>query len=397
MRRNLLSRSMQSCVKERGDFMNYNSRRLSEYTQVNKQRIEDHAMGSMLPIPLANVTNDFGAITLGYNNQYQGFLDILGARRDELAQTVHMNLSQNPDYMRSRNAGVKLAWQYEKADIEMGGSGSANWTKAEQDEILNSKTGTVSGAEGHHQKNVVDHPEYQADPDNIKFYKSRQEHLQQGHDGNFQNESDAPFIDKNRMLEKTNNHRVLVNEIKGASISAAIGFGIACTISAISELARVGISSVEMGDFICHSLRAGIEGGTISTVIYGAGRMVSTFLQNQGVDLLTHAGALVNFAAVGTVSIVLVSTYQFIKMKTHGMETSVVFKEIGKQMLFSLSVLAVSIIAQGAYGGYAGLIVSTSVGLLVLTLGVINTSHQRKLEEHIKEYAIEEYRSLIAI
>lgn len=372
--------------------MTHNLHRLSQYVQVDKQRIENNAMGSVMPAALANTVNEFGSITVGFNNQYNNFLDVLGARKSELAQTVQTALSKNPDYAGSRNAGVKLAWLYEKADIEMGGNGSANWDETEKNEILNSKTGTVSKAEGHHQKNVVDHPEYQADPDNIKFYKSRQEHLQEGHKGNFRNESDAPFIDKNKMLEKTNNRRVLVNEIKGASISAIIGFGVAFTISSIAELARVGISSIEMNDFICHSLRAGVEGGMISMATYGTGRMVSTLLQNQGIDLLTKSGALVNFAAVGTISIVLVSAYQFIKMKINGMATSVAFKEIGKPALFSLSVLAVSIIAQGIYGGHAGLIVSTSVGLVVLTLGIVNTSHQRKLATRIREFAIEQYR-----
>lgn len=296
--------------------MNRSTRRLSDYLQPNNFSIAESVKGAIMPTTLATVTNEFGATTVGFNNQYNDILNVLGARRAELEQTVLSKLSQNPDYIGSRNAGVKLAWLYEQKAIEMGGRGSANWTKAEQKEIL--ETGRVSGAEGHHQKNVADHPEYQADPDNVKFFKSRQEHLQQGHDGNFQNESDAPFIDKNRMLEKTNNRRVLINEIKGASISAAIGFGVAFTISAITELARVGVTSVEMGEFIGHTVRAGIEGGTISTVTYGAGRLVSSMLQSHGMDLLTKIGNLINLAAVGTVSIILVSTYQFIKMKMGG-------------------------------------------------------------------------------
>ena len=52
------------------------------------------------------------------------------------------------------------------------------------------ETGKVRGAEGHHQKNVADHPEDQGDPDNIKFYKSRKEHLEKGHNGDFHNSSD---------------------------------------------------------------------------------------------------------------------------------------------------------------------------------------------------------------
>lgn len=371
------------------------TRRLSEYTHLNDFNIAENAKGASLPIALAAVTDRYGSITAQFHSQYNDFLDVLGARRTELTQIVKNNLSQNPDYTGSRNAGVKLAWQYEKADIEMGGKGSANWTKAEQDEILNSRTGTVSGAEGHHQKNVVDHPEYQADPDNIKFYKSRQEHLQQGHDGNFQNESDALFIEKNKMLKNTNNRRVLINELKGASISAAIGFGIMFTISAIMELAKVGIASTEMEELIGHSIKEGIGGGAISMVSYGVGRVTSLIIQNYGVDLLTKMGELVNFAAIGIVSIILVSTYQLIKMKMNGVETSVAFKEVGKQVLFSISVLAVSIIAQGVYGGHAGIIVSTSVGVVVLMVGVINTIHQRKLETQIKEYAIEKYRPLL--
>lgn len=382
-------------MKERGDLLNYNLHRFSRYAQANRPGKADKIIGSVMPAALADITNNFGGITVGFNNQYNGLLDVLGVRRTELAQAVLTNLSQNPDYTGLRNAGVKLAWQYEKADIEMGGHGSANWTRAEQDEILHSRNGTVLGAEGHHQKNVVDHPEYQADPDNIMFYKSRQEHLQQGHGGNFQNESDAPFIDKNQMLKKTNNHRVFINEIKGAGISAAIGFGVIFTISAIAELARIGISSIEVDDLICNSLKAGIEGGTISTVIYGGGRIVSTLLQNRGVDLLSQTGALVNFAVVGAVSIVLVSTYQFIKMRINGSATFVAMRQVGQQALFSISMLAVSIIAQGIYGGCAGVIVSTSVGLVMLTYGVINASHQRELETRIKEYAIEQYRSLI--
>lgn len=376
--------------------MERNTHRLSDFNQPEYYRMADMAKGASSPMAVATLANRFGVVTVGYNNQYNTILSALKAERAKTTQALQDKLSQDPTYTKSRNTGVKLAWEYEKADIEMGGSGSNNWSKEEQDQILNSKTHTVSGAEGHHQKSVDAHPEHQVDPDNIRFYRSRQEHLN-AHDGDFRNPTDDPFIDKNKMLERTNNRRVLKNEIKGAGISAAIGFGIAFTISAITELARVGISSADMGDLIGHSMRAGIEGGITATVTYGAGRLLSTVLQNHGVDLLTKTGALINFAAVGVVSIALVSTYQFIKMKVNGVETSVAFKEVGRQALFSISVLAVSVIAQGIWGGCAGLIVSTSVGLIVLTVGVISSAHQRKLDAQIKEFAIEQYKPLLAL
>ena len=367
---------------------------LSAYVNDSCYKMSDSVTSSVMPMTLATVTNNYGTTTVGYNNQFNSLLDSLNVRRTELAQTVQENLSQNPNYTGSRNAGVKLAWQYEKADIEMGGNGSVNWTPDEKEQILNSKTGTVSGAEGHHQKNVIDHPEHQANPDNIKFYKTRQEHLQDGHNGNFQNESDAPFINKDKMLENTNHRRVLLNEIRGASISAAIGFGVALTISAVVELASMGIESVDVGDLVLHSLRSGVEGGTISSLVYCSGRMVSSFIQEHGIDLLTKSGALINYAAVGAVSIALVSTIQFIKMKMNGVETSEAFKQVGKSALYSTSILIVSIIAQGLYGGYAGLIVSTSVGLVVLSVNVVHSSHKRKLNNRIREYAIEEYKPI---
>ena len=375
--------------------MNNNLTSLSDYTKFNNLQLADTAKGVSMPIAMAANANKFGSITVGFNNQLNGFLDVLGAKRAELAQTVQNELANNPNYMGSRNAGVKLAWQYEKADIEMGGTGSANWNKAEQDQILNSHTGTVSGAEGHHQKNVVDHPEHQANPDNIKFYKTKKDHLEQGHNGDFRNESDAPFIDKDKMLKRTNAKRVIKNELLGAGISAAIGFGISFTISAITELARMGIDSENMDAILSGSIRSGVEGGTIGLVTYGTGRLVSTLLQNSGIDLLTKTGALVNFAAVGVVSIALISTYQFIKMKINGIESSVAIREVGKQALFSISILAISIIAQGIYGGYAGLIVSTSVGIIFLTVGVISSTHKRNLEKKLKEYAIEAYNPIM--
>lgn len=383
------------CAKKRGDCMQHKSRSLSSYIKDSRYNVINKIASSVMPMSSATITNNFGTITVGYNNQFNFLTDSLNVQKNKLAQTVQQKLFQDANYKGSRNAGVKLAWQYEKADIEMGGNGSANWTPDEKNQILNSKTGTVSGAEGHHQKNVVDHPKYQANPDNIKFYKTKQEHLQEGHNGNFQNESDASFIDKNKMLENTNHKRVFFNEIKGASISAAIGFGVALTISAVVELAIMGIEAVDVNDLVLHSLRSGLEGGMISSIVYCSGRMVSSFMQKHGIDLLTKVGTLINYAVVGTVSIVLMSTIQFIKMKINGAETSEAFRQVGKNVLYSTSILAVSIIAQGLCGGYAGLIVSTSVGLIILSANVVNSSYERKLNNRIREFAIEEYKPIL--
>lgn len=99
-------------------------------------------------------------------------------KEKEIANKVAEGLAKDSEYTGARNDAVKLAWDYEKADVEMGGRGSSDWDDAQCQEIK--ETGKVRGAEGHHQKNVADHPEDQGDPDNIKFYKSRKEHLEKG-------------------------------------------------------------------------------------------------------------------------------------------------------------------------------------------------------------------------
>ena len=109
--------------------------------------------------------------TTQFNNQLNNYLSTLHAERERIANKVANGLASDPNYKGARNNGVKLAWDYEKADVEMGGKGSSDWNAEQRQEIKD--TGKVRGTEGHHQKNVADHPEDQGNPDNIKFYKSK--------------------------------------------------------------------------------------------------------------------------------------------------------------------------------------------------------------------------------
>lgn len=335
----------------------------------------------------------FGQITNTYNSQFSGIMNTLMQRRQELNDMVAKELPSDPLYRESRTKGVKLAWKYEKVDIEMGGKGSAKWNEKERCEIVAS--GKVEGAEGHHQKNVADHPESQANPDNVKFYKSRKEHLEKGHKGNWRNESDADFIDKNKMLKKTNTKRILKNEIKGAGLSLLAGFGIGFSLSAVIELAKVGIDAADVDVMLSHSLSAGLETGAISAVSYGGGRLTANALQSVGVQLESNIGRLLNFASAGALSIVLASTYMIVKYKMQGVETGLVIRAVGKQAMFSFSVLTVSIISQGIYGGCAGIIVSTTIGLLFFAKELFTSIHQRKFEEKLRVFAIEQYKPLL--
>ena len=63
--------------------------------------------------------------------------------------------------------------------------------------------------------------------------------------------------------------------------------------------------------------------------------------------------------------------------------------KVGHQALFSITLLVVSIVAQGLWGGTAGLIVSTSIGIFVVANELINSRQQRLITEKIKAFMID--------
>lgn len=107
------------------------------------------------------------AVTGGYNQELNSFLcDMRATQAADAARYGDKLFTPNSA---ARQRGVELAWRYEKKSILMGGKGSENWTAAERREIV--ETGSLRGSQGHHQRNVALHPEDQANPHNIKFYK----------------------------------------------------------------------------------------------------------------------------------------------------------------------------------------------------------------------------------
>lgn len=370
-----------------------NNRSLTFYQQpeVKRNSINSLYAGGVSAVPISSVSYTTMTTTNGYNAQLNNYLTKLNSLRASDAQRYDLSTPNQA----ARNMGVKRAWMYEKADIEMGGNGSANWNADEKAQIL--EHDSVRGAEGHHQQNVADHPEQQANPDNIKFYKDREEHLQKGHNGDWGNESNEPMTDKNKMLEKTNSKRVFKNELKGLGLAVAIGAGVGLTIGFITTLAQSGITPDTLKLAAVEGAKSGLESGVMSAVGYGIGRTigevatqaVSGVLENIGVTITENVSKMVNMGAVGALTIAVFSTYQFVKLKIKGVATKEALIQTGKQALFSLSLLAVSIAAQGIWGGAAGIIVSVSIGIIMITYSVVDAVHQRHFAEKIRIYTIE--------
>lgn len=370
-----------------------NNRSLTFYQQATGGSNDVNASyaGGISAVPISGVSFTAITTTKGYNTQLNGYLTKLNSL--QASDALRYDLS-SPNQA-ARNMGVKRAWMYEKADIEMDGSGSTKWSAVEKAQIM--EQDTVRGAEGHHQQNVSDHPEQQADPNNIKFYKTKAEHLQDGHDGNWDNESNKPMTDKSKMLEKTNSKRIFKNELQGLGLALAIGAGVGLAIGFITTLAQSGITPDALKLATVEGLNSGIESGLMAAAGYGIGRTignvaaqaVSGMLENFGVVIVENISKMVNMGVVGSLTIIVFSAYQFVKLKLRGVATMDALKRTGKQALISLSLLAVSIAAQGIWGGAAGIIVSVSIGIIFITYAAADSVHRRHFAERIRIYTIE--------
>ena len=91
--------------------------------------------------------------------------------------------------IKERNKAIRLAWEREQRLVQEG-KGTRDWTKEQQEDILNPDKGKAydnqgSAFEGQHMKSAAEYPEYQGEPDNIQFL-TKEEHLE-AHKGSWQN------------------------------------------------------------------------------------------------------------------------------------------------------------------------------------------------------------------
>lgn len=358
------------------------------------------AFGRMGSYTVASTCTRTATVTVGYNQELNGFLNEM--RATQIADSARYGEKLLTPYSAARQRGVSLAWRYEKQAILMGGKGSENWTTAERREIV--ETGSLRGANGHHQRNVALHPEDQANPHNIKFYRSQREHLQKGHNGDWGNESDAPMINRDQMLTRTNARRVFRNEVRGIGLTAAIGLGIGFSIGFVATLAQSGVSV----DTIQEALKGGMQGGLttagLSLTGYALSRTLGQVatsaligaLENAGVSVTTQLAQAVGAGVMGGLTIAVFAVYQFATLKRQGMGMKQALSNTAKQALVSIAILVVGIAIQCIAGNKAAAAVTIGLGLATVSCTLIKTVKARKLADRIRECAIDGARPVFA-
>lgn len=368
------------------------------FTVQQKMMLRDVNIG-VYSVPIQS-TNTFGTITT--TNKFNKEFNDIYRNLNDIRQEYHLRVqellgsgSEANDTL--RNNGVKLAWKYEQAELQMGGDGSSNWSPSQKQEI--SVSGRARGAEGHHINNVSDYPAEQANPDNIRFAQDKSEHLKM-HDGNFQNTTSGEAINRNERLDKTNSSRVFKNEIAGIGAAAAIGLGIGFALGFVVTLAQSGLSVENIKNAAIVGSKVGIEGAGLGIMNHlitrGIGEMATNALQgvanNLGIIVTDNIAYMCNMAIMGGLAIIVFSMYQFVKLKHQGYNTKECLLRVGKSAAFSATVLILSLVAQYIWGGFAGIVVSISIGVVVLVYKFRESKHQKYLSEQIRMYTIEKYQ-----
>ena len=298
------------------------------------QKPVSHNLASLSAVTI--LTPQTASITTGFNYQCKNVVSNYRSTISDISDKVRAQLRNNPQYESNyfRARAIDKAWEMERIDVEWGGRGSEKWTRAERAEIRKYgriKQGKVEGKivkeyPGHHQKSVHYHPEEQGNPDNIKFYRSREEHIKKGHGGDPHNESDQPMLDRAKMVQRTNARRVIKNELKGAGITAIISFATSTTIAFILECARNGWSPEARRLALKTAMYSGGETTGVAMMCYigarvlvePATKLIVKVLERAGKNVTEYGREWIGCGIVTAVAIVITGIYTYRKLRKAG-------------------------------------------------------------------------------
>ena len=341
-------------------------------------------------------TNSTGATRIDFISSPDG--DVISTRANmDNSVTKAKVVSKQEDLMVAQQGGTPPAkisnemlkeLQKELRDIDL--------TKLSDSEIKQLHKKYFGDTDAHHLNDKHTHPAQANDPDNL-INVSEEEHYSKYHPEGTRESTTGEPLDRRGMMQKATKKSVFKNELRGLGIAVAIGAGLGMTIGFVTTLAQSGVTPDSLKLALTEGAKGGLESGLLAGVGYGIGRTigevaskaVAGVLENLGVTITDNISKMINMGVVGALTVVVFSAYQFIKLKRHGVATKDALIQVGKQALFSLSLLAVSIAAQGIWGGAAGIIVSVSVGIIMITYSVADSVHQRHFAEKIRVYTIE--------
>lgn len=208
------------------------------------------------------------------------------------------------------------------------------------------------------------------------------------------------------VLEKTEitqsvRHAKMINELHGIGIAAAIGLGTGFAIGFLVSLAQNGLNPSSLK----YAFAAGAKQGGGSAVTAAGATLIGAVMQTSTESLtevvVSHLGSNVasetakniavmcKMGGVGSLTIIAFSVYNFAKLKQEGYGTKESLLRTGKSAALSFSTLIISIVAQGIWGGCAGLAFSLTAGVIWTGNAITKQCHDKKVTRHVTYYSIE--------
>lgn len=194
------------------------------------------------------------------------------------------------------------------------------------------------------------------------------------------------------------------NELKGIGIAAAIGLGTGLAIGMIVSLAQNGLNP----ESLKYAFIDGAKQGAGSAVMSAGGAAIGMAARNTAesiaqmiigsvnLDPISSAAQniyqMCDMGVVGMLTIMAVSVYTFATLKQHGYSTKEALIRTGRSAVLSLSILLISIIAQGLCGGCAGMAVSIVAGVVITGYTLVKMNIDRKFAKELSYYTIELYK-----
>lgn len=364
-------------------------------SQVSIHRAHLYAAGAVISPTIALTTISTAHRTTYLNLKLDKALnDVFGQTYAKNQRLAHILNKINSGYRHNElsQSAIRNAWKAEKYELELGGKGTGNWTRSEKKIIL--KEGSLPGAEGHHQQSVKYHSEEQANPDNIKFYKTREEHLKYGHDGDFKKESDAPMYDRRKRLINTKQKSVIRNEVLGGSIVAIISFISAAGLRFVIEMIKSNRNPEDVKNAWNSAFREGAEAAEYALISYALTRLSvyggKKVIELIGLKLSTRAAKWIGggIAAVAITIAVGIITYAKLRRMGYGKTDSLL--QAGKTAGVSFAIAVVSLIISINLGmswaiGFNVLIAVASFSYIIYAV-----VHEKQLTERLQLYTIQE-------
>lgn len=204
---------------------------------------------------------------------------------------------------------------------------------------------------------------------------------------------------KDKAISKKVYKSIFKNELRGIGLAAAIGAGIGFTLGFAVTLAQSGVTPETVTYAMGEGVKSGFSAGVQSLISYGIVRTIGQFaiqtlqgaISNFGVAITENISEICAIGVGGLITIAVFSTYQFIKLVHNGVAVKEALLQVGKQALFSLSLLILTISAQAILGGPAGIIVSISTGIIFIAYSIGNILYKKELSEKLKTFVIDNY------